>query len=257
MSRETPPVFWARQAWLPSDVERFLGTRLEAALGDPRKRTLLAWPAILGAPAQREAHPQGIPEARLLALAARMLKGVGESDPASAWERDRVTLPDTASRGATGWLPGVPWAAYPTMVSLRSGVALMALTGQPEDERYLLASGVTLFNCALFHECHDVLEMLWRRSTGELKTCLQGLILLASGYYHQQHHHAAGMQSLWKDGTRLLRPLDGTLETPWGRIAFSESLAMASRRLEWLKTTSADEDWARFWETPSPEWELT
>jgi Domain of unknown function (DUF309) len=256
VSRKTRPTFWSRQDRLPLEVNHFLQIRLEAALAEPRKRTVFAWLAILGAPVQREAHPLGIPEPRLLALAERMVKAVGDREPSTAWAQDRECFPDTALPGRSGWMPHALWEPFASRVSLRSGVSLLALTGQPEDDHYLLACGVALFNHALFHECHDALERLWRRSEGELKQGLQGLILLACGYYHQQHHNLAGMRSIWKDGIPHLRPFQGTLDTPWGRIAFAESLAMASQRLEWLQHTSTDEDWLRFWETPSPEWEF-
>ena len=256
MSHETRPAFWSRQSRLPLQVNHFLQVRLEAALKEPQRRTLLVWPTILGAPLQREIHPEGIPEAQLLALAAGMVKSAGAREPFTAWAQDLDAWPDVASRGPSGWMPHGLWEPFASQVSLRSGVTLLALTGQPEDDRYVLACGVALFNHALFHECHDALEILWRHSEGDLQKGLQGLILLASGYYHQQHQHAAGMRSIWKDRIPHLQPFKGTLDTPWGRIAFSESLAMASQRLEWLKSMGTDEDWAKYWETPSPEWEL-
>lgn len=256
MSCRTRPAFWRRQHRLPLEVNRFLQIRLQAALKEPPERTLLVWPAILGSPVQREAHPRGIPERQLLALAARMVMAVGGREPSTAWSQDRDALPDTAAQDSSGWKAHGLWEPFAAQVSLRSGVALLALTGQPEDDRYLLACGVALFNRALFHECHDALELLWRRSEGDLKRGLQGLILLASGYYHQQHHQAAGMRSIWKDGIPHLWPCKGTLETPWGRIAFTESLAMASQRLEWLQHNSTDEAWTQFWETSSPQWEF-
>jgi hypothetical protein len=64
------------------------------------------------------------------------------------------------------------------------------------------------------------------------------------------------MRSIWKGGIPHLSTFKGTLDTPWGRVGYAESLAMASRRLEWLKAVRVDEDLARFWDTPPPEWEL-
>lgn len=257
MSAGPRPVFWQSQPQLPMEIRRFLQTRLETALREPPRRTLLVWPAILGAPVQRSEHPDGIPEPQLMILAAKMVKAVTAADPVTVWAEDAALLPETAERGASGWAPHPLWEPFARPVSLRSAVALLAMTGQPEDERYLLGCGIALFNLSMFHECHDALEILWRRSEGDLKTGLQGLILLAGGFYHQQHHHTAGMRSIWKDGMPSLRKFKGTLDTPWGRVGYAESLAMASHRLEWLKTASADEDLARFWETPSPKWELT
>jgi hypothetical protein len=101
------------------------------------------------------------------------------------------------------------------------------------------------------------LEILWRQSEGELKTRLQGLILLACGFHHQQHLHAPGMLGVWRGGISHLEGASGVLDTPWGRVSYAGSLAKAMQRLEWLKTKRADDDWARFWEMPSPEWEFT
>jgi len=256
VSSKVSPAFWSRQTRLPLEADRFLRLRLEKALADPGQRTLLVWPTILGAPVQREAHPAGIPCSLLLPLAARMVKAVAKLDPGSVWERDLLALPDTACQGSSGWLPHPVWAHVASRISLGSGVALLALTGRPEDDRYRLASGVALFNHALYHPCHAALEELWRRAEGDLKRGLQGLILLACGYYHQQHQHAPGMRSTWRDGLDHLQPFGGILETPWGRLSFVESLAMVVQRLEWLQHTNTEDEWERFWETPSPEWEL-
>jgi len=253
---ETRPVFWAPQPALPPALHLFQQARLERALAEPRRRTLLAWPTVLGAPVLRSAHPQGIPEPVLVDLAARMVKAVGAEDPSRAWKEDLELFPDTASRGAAGWAPHAAWAPFASRVSLRAGVALLALTGRPEDDRYLLGCAVALFNCALFQECQEALRRLLPRTDGGLERGLRGLLLLACGYYHQQGHHAAGMRSIWTDGAQHLCSFKGELDTPWGRVAFSESLAMAEQRLEWLEHASAEEDWARFWETRSPEWEF-
>lgn len=256
MGAERPPIFWSRQPSLPQEVDRFLQCRLERALTVPRQRTLLVWPTVLGAPAQLDAHPGGMPEPTLLALAARMVKALGVEDPAAAWAEDRAGFPDTAVLDGAGWRPQASWASAAPLVSLRAGVALLAMTSRPEDGRYLLSCGVALFNCALFRECQEALGMLLLRSEGDLRRGLQGLILLACGYYHQQHHHAAGMRSIWRDGEAHLGSFKGNIETPWGRVAFSRSLAMAARRLAWLEEAPGEPGWARFWETPSPEWEF-
>ena len=134
-------------------------------------------------------------------------------------------LPNTAEPGPTGWLPHRIWEPMSALVSLRTGVALLALIGQPEDARYPLACGVALFNCALFHECHDALEPLWVRAEGQLKTGLQGLILLAGGFHHMQLHNPGGMIGLWEDAAAALAPFAGSLATPWGTVALAGARA--------------------------------
>jgi len=256
VSCATDPIFWQRQRRLPLPAMRFLRSLLDEALKDPGHRSQLVWPTVLGAPRLRALYPEGLPEAELFQQARRMLEALGVQDPQNAWEEIRSLHPSVARKGAEGWLPGELWEGVATELSLRSGVILVALTGQPEDERYRLSCAVTLFNMALFHECHDALEALWLGSSGELKEGLQGLILMSAGFYHQQHHDAAGMMALWKDGLPLLGRRGTRLVTPWGTVDFRESLDTATGRLDWLLNEDDEADLERLWEMPRPEWSL-
>ncbi len=256
MTCATTPAFWARQQRMPLPLQRFVRVRLEAALDNPEARPLLVWPTILGAPRVREAHPEGIPEEALLAQAGRMLAALGVTDPTEAWKKTLNGFPDTADKGATGWLPQRIWDPLSAQLSLRCGVILLALTGQPEDERYRLASGVTLFNSALFHESHDALESYWIHASGELKKGLQGLILTAAGFYHQQNHDALGMISLWKDALAALGPFEGELPTPWGTVDFRESLEAMEQRITWLRALDTEAELDGLWDLLRPEWKL-
>ena len=250
------PVFWQRQPKLPLQVLKFLGARVHAALAAPADRALLVWPMVLGAPKLREAYPEGLPEAVLLAQAAPMLKGLGVLDPALAWADNLARFPATADRLGQGWGAQRAWDPLGALVSLRMGVTLLALQGQPEDERYGLSAGVALFNCALYHECHDALEPLWLEAPEPLKRGLQGLIFLAGGYHHQQLHNARGMISLWQDGLEALAGAHGLLETPWGAVKFGNALATVAERLEWLADYDGDKDLAPLWALPRPTLEL-
>jgi len=257
MSCATDPIFWQRQRRLPLPVMRFLRSMLDEALREPAQRSLLVWPTILGAPRLRELHPEGIPEAELLAQSRRMLEAFGIHDPEQAWQEAQRANLHIARQGPSGWLPGPLWESLASELSLRSGVILVALTGQPEDARYRLACGVALFNMALFHECHDALEALWLASNGGLKEGLQGLILMSAGFYHQQHHDAAGMLALWRDGLPMLERIGLQLDTPWGTVDFRESLVTASGRLDWLMAEDDEANLDKLWEMPRPEWSLT
>jgi len=251
------PVFWQRQPRLPLPVLKFLGARLEAALRSPGDRSLLVWPMVLGAPGLRETFPQGVPEPELLAKAGPMLAALGAADAAAAWRDALERLPDTADRGPSGFEPHRIWAPLAPLVSLRMGVALLALMGQPEDGRYGLACGVALFNSALFHECHDALEPLWRESQGTLKAGLQGLILLAGGFHHLQLHNADGMISLWRDALPALDRLGDALRTPWGTVGFRAGAASAAERMGWLDRFDGDMALDPLWEMSRPVLELT
>ncbi len=248
---ETP--FWQRQPVLPLEVQRFLRSRLEAALEDPGQRAHLAWPTILGAPRLRELHPEGLPEPELFNHAARMLRALGEEDPASAWAKHLPTHPDVAEPGATGWRPAAAWGAYGPLVSLRCGWQLAALTPLPTGDRYLLAAGVSLFNHALYHECHDALEPLWVASEGPLKAGLQGLILLAAGYHHLQLHNLQGMKAVWEEALARM-PESGQVGTPWGPVDARPSLEVTRARLTLLEDGEVDP--AALWTLDRPFWTL-
>ncbi|MFZ1613937.1 MAG: DUF309 domain-containing protein [Holophaga sp.] len=256
MTCATAPVFWAPQQRLPIPLQRFVRVRLEAALEQPKDRALLIWPTVLGAPRLRETHPGGVGEAELLQQAGRMLAALGITDPEAVWRETLNAYPDTADRGPDGWLPQRIWEPLAPQISLRCGVILLALTGQPEDDPYRLASGVTLFNSALFHECHDALEGLWTVASGDLKKGLQGLILLAAGFYHQQRQDVGGMMSLWRDGLKALASFEGEVPTPWGRVDIAECVDNVEQRLQWLRSLDSEAPVDGLWDLPRPEWTL-
>ena len=248
--------FWQRQPRLPLEVHRFLQDRMEAALHDPEARQGLVWPTVLGAPALRAMHPDGIPEDQLLNHAARMLGALGHHDPAVAWQAHLVAWPDTAERGATGWRPASSWGAWGPLVSLRSGWQLAALTPLPLGDAYPLACGVSLFNHGLYHECHDALEPLWTSSQGELKEQLQGLILLAGGYHHLQLNNLSGLLALWEESLNRLSGCRGRVATPWGKVLVEVALDLTARRLEDGRRMRDDADLSPLWELDRPTWEL-
>jgi hypothetical protein len=239
---------------------RFLGGRLGASLADPADRALLAWPTVLGAPKVRQDHPGGLPLEDLLAQAAPMLAALAV-DPAQAWASALARFPDTADKGPTGWVPHRLWDPLASLVSLRCGVTLLALLGLPEDRRYPLAAGVSLFNAALFHESHDALEPLWLGAEGPEKAALQGLIMMAGGFHHQQLENAPGMAGLWEDAQDALEGAGTSLGTAWGTVRFGAALKSVADRLEALKDEDgerfAEPPWDRLWKLERPEWELT
>lgn len=247
---ETP--FFQRQPVLPLPIQRFLRKRIEAALEDPAERFHLAWPTVLGAPKLREQHPEGLPESDLFAHAARMLAPLGMPDPAEAWARTMTTHPDTAAKGATGWMPHPEWGAFGPLISLRSGWQLMALTPLPLDERYGLSCGVSLFNHGLYHECHDALEPLWIEASEPLKNGLQGLILMTAGYHHLQLQNAKGMKAVWEESLARLEPFNGRVATPWGAVDFAEAARITRTRLTELATPG----WPALWRLDRPLWTL-
>ncbi len=258
---DSKPIFFQRQPVLPLLVQRFLRVRLEAALHDPNERALLVWPTVLGAPKLRQEHPGGLPEHLLFAHAAKMLHALGDEDPEAAWGDVIARLPDTAEKGPTGWKPHPDWGQLGPLVSLRSGLALTALTELSPDERYGLLAGLTLFNSALFHETHDALEMLWKDAAGELRQGLQGLILMTAGYHHMQLHNLKGMMAVWDESIARLAPFNGLLDTPWGGVDHRNAVQFTEERMAYLENETGGEDDLEamdiLWAMPVPRWEIS
>lgn len=55
-----------------------------------------------------------------------------------------------------------------------------------QSKEEMLAESVALFNAERYWEAHEVLETLWRNSSGQEKLLLQGLILVCAAFVHSQ-----------------------------------------------------------------------
>jgi uncharacterized protein len=77
-------------------------------------------------------------------------------------------------------------------VSLRS-------TMEPDqaEDRAILARGVALFNEGEYFACHEVWEELWKRSTGDTRAVLQGMIQAAVALLHAQRGNRRGAMSVY------------------------------------------------------------
>jgi len=67
-----------------------------------------------------------------------------------------------------------------------------------------LIEGVALFNHHRFFECHEVLEQLWRQTSGQPRDFYNGLIQAAVACYHWSRGNLAGAHSLSRSSTRHL-----------------------------------------------------
>ncbi len=67
----------------------------------------------------------------------------------------------------------------------------------------LFCQGIQQFNQRQFFDCHETLEQLWLKQSGEEKELIQGLIQLAVAYHHLLAGNKRGALKLFKRG--LLR----------------------------------------------------
>jgi predicted metal-dependent hydrolase len=78
------------------------------------------------------------------------------------------------------------------------------MKGMEAEERAILARGVVLFNDGEYFACHEVWEELWKRSAGEQRAALQGLIQAAVAILHAEHGNHRGAVSVYRKAMRNL-----------------------------------------------------
>ena len=77
----------------------------------------------------------------------------------------------------------------------------------PSSERETaLKKAALLFNHHLFFEVHEVLEVQWRRESGDARRFLQGLIQVAVAFYHLGNRNFRGALTLLHDGLEKITP---------------------------------------------------
>ena len=68
------------------------------------------------------------------------------------------------------------------------------------EDLELFCLGINQFNERKFFDCHETLEKLWLKKTGEEKELIQGLIQLAVAYHHCLAYNNKGALKLFKRG---------------------------------------------------------
>lgn len=66
--------------------------------------------------------------------------------------------------------------------------------------------GIDHFNRGYFFEAHDILEDIWRETTGPDRLFLQGLIQVSVGFYHLFNQNYKGAVSQFTKGLTKLEP---------------------------------------------------
>jgi predicted metal-dependent hydrolase len=66
------------------------------------------------------------------------------------------------------------------------------------EDRALLARGIALFNDGEYFVCHEVWEELWKRSTGDARPALQGLIQATVALLHAERGNRRGAMSVYQ-----------------------------------------------------------
>ncbi|WP_224361298.1 DUF309 domain-containing protein [Hyalangium versicolor] len=75
-----------------------------------------------------------------------------------------------------------------------------------------LAEGVALFNAGQWFEAHEAWESAWLHESGDRRSLLQGLILVAAGWLKREAGRAEGARTLFSRALERLEPLPAICE---------------------------------------------
>ncbi len=79
----------------------------------------------------------------------------------------------------------------------------------PASKNELIEHAKSLFNEQRFWECHEALEQIWRRESGQEREILQGIILTAAALVHYQRGRDQVSLSVFKRAYEKLRKYSG------------------------------------------------
>jgi predicted metal-dependent hydrolase len=65
------------------------------------------------------------------------------------------------------------------------------------EDRAILVRGIAQFNDGEYFACHEVWEELWKRSSGDARPALQGLIQAAVALLHAERGNRRGAMSVY------------------------------------------------------------
>lgn len=97
-----------------------------------------------------------------------------------------------------------------------SGLQIKALSQDNNPIPAEVSKAIEEFNSGAYFECHETLEALWLKETGETKLFLQGLIQAAAGLLKITHQHEKGSIRLLSTALEKLQPLQNSAPfTSW------------------------------------------
>ncbi len=188
------------------DLKHVLADLALEAVAHPDRATWAAVAAAYGATASDDRL--GVPWKALHTRASQIADPLGWriGPQGAAYLVDRGVL---TRRDATFTLKPQygPYLRYFRQQTSRLIEALRFLTtsGRPRASSDL-QRGIALFNAGLFFECHELLEGLWRATSGPDKDFYHGVVQVAAAFYHYEKHNRHGAVTLLTKGRDRLAP---------------------------------------------------
>jgi hypothetical protein len=188
------------------DLKHVLADLALEAVTHPDRAAWAAVAAAYGATASDD-H-LGVPWKALHARASQMADSlgwrVGSQDAAYLVDRGVLTRRDAtfALKPQYG-----PYLGYFRQQTSRLIEALRLLTtGSRPRATSDLQRGIALFNAGLFFECHELLEGLWKATSGLDKDFYHGIVQVAAAFYHYEKHNRHGAVTLLTKSRDKLAP---------------------------------------------------
>jgi hypothetical protein len=76
----------------------------------------------------------------------------------------------------------------------------------PEKELLAIRIFFDLYHKQRYHECHDVMEEIWRETPDPERKFFQGLLQCAVALHHWSNGNVNGTRILYREGVRKLQP---------------------------------------------------
>lgn len=183
------------------------------------------WPAIAAAYAElagahRPASDPWVPRSACLARAALLASSATIPAPTDADVTELITrgllsARDDGSVSLSPWF--LPHRSYfarhaPRLLAVVATLrgtpapavlppALTASTSASRDVRV----GAALFNAALFFECHEWFERVWKATAGPERDLYHGIVQAAAAFYHYEKANRHGSRTLMRKGRARLQ----------------------------------------------------
>jgi uncharacterized protein len=182
------------------DLKHVLADLALEAVAHPDRATWAAVAAAYGTIASDD-HPR-VPwkdlDTRAKQIADPLGWRIGPKDAAYLVDRGVLTRRDTSFALKPQYGPFLKYFRQETSRLLE---ALRILTkGARPRTNIALQRGIALFNAGLFFECHELLEGLWKATSGADKAFYHGVVQVAAAFYHYEKHNRHGAVTLLTKG---------------------------------------------------------
>ncbi len=190
------------------DLKHVLADLALEAVAHPDRATWAAVAAAYGEIASDDhlRTPWKVLDTRASQIADPLGWRVGPQDAAYLVDRGVLTRRDATYTLKPQYGPYLGYFRQQTS-RLLEALRFLTTSGRASGE---LQRGLALFNAGLFFECHELLEGLWKATSGPDKAFYHGVVQVAAAFYHYEKYNRHGAVTLLTKGRDKLATYPST-----------------------------------------------